>query len=156
MAHGQDRQVVDVIGGEGGDGPGQGGAPVVTHDMGPAGAQFGEDRQDVPGQQRNGIGVHGLGLVRAAVAAQVGHDNLEPGLGQRRNLMPPEPPGVGEPVQQHDRASRTVDLVLDTDSVDLHPAHAPSFSPGLGSRVRAPRHHTVLRRVTAGPRALQA
>src|SRR6185437_17103161 len=64
-------------------------------------------------------------LVGEPVAAQVGHDDPEPVLGQGRHLVPPQPPRVGEAVQQHDRAPLPGHLVLDTDPIDIHPAHGP-------------------------------
>ena len=126
MADGQHDQVVDAAGHEGGERPGQGRAPVVTDDVGPVDPHRGEDRRDVPGQQGQRVGLDLLGLVGVPVAAQVGDDDLEPGPGQRRYLVPPQPPGVGKAVQQHDRASLPGHLVLDTDPVDIHPAHSPS------------------------------
>ena len=46
-------------------------------------------------------------LVAGAVAAQVGRDRAEAGVGQRGQLVPPGPPELREPVQQqHQRARR--------------------------------------------------
>ena len=37
--------------------------------------------------------------------------------------MPPEPPGVGEAVQQDDRPAAAGHLILGADPVDVYPAH---------------------------------
>ena len=51
VADRQDDEVIDAAGREGGQRPGQGGAPVMTDDVGLADLQVGQDRPDVPGQQ---------------------------------------------------------------------------------------------------------
>jgi hypothetical protein len=52
--------------------------------MGKVDPQAGEDRRDIAGQQRQRVGLDGLGLAGASVAAQVGDDDLETGSGQPR------------------------------------------------------------------------
>src|SRR5580700_3089329 len=101
--------------------------------MGPGDLQVGEDRHDIPGQQHQRVGVDGLGLAGAPVATQVRDHDLEPRRGQRRDLVPPEPPGVGKAVQQHDRPPLPGDLILDTHPVDVYPAHTASLSRNLGA-----------------------
>lgn len=53
--------------------------------------------------------------------------------------MPPEPTGVGKAVQQDDRAPRPRDLVLDTNSVDIHPAHLAPVRSALVRHVSLPK-----------------
>src|SRR5215471_21826113 len=90
VADGQNDEVVYVVRRQGGQHPGQPGAPVVTDDVGPADPEVGEDRHDVTGQPGHRVGLDRLGFVGAPVAAQVRDDDLEPGPGQRRYLLPPE------------------------------------------------------------------
>ncbi len=140
VADGQDDEAVHAAGSEGGEHPGQAGAPVVADYMGRADVLLGEDRHDIPGQPGHRVGLDRLGLVGAPVAAQVGDDDLEPGPGERRHLVPPQAPGVGKAVQQHDRAPLAGHLVLDTDPVDIHPAHTARFSrTGAGVKRKRPR-----------------
>jgi hypothetical protein len=96
--------------------------------------QAGQDGQDVPGHQRERVGLDGLRLAGPSVAAQVGDDDLEPGLGQRRDLVPPQPSGVGEAVQQNHRTALAGDLELGADAAGVHSAHAfSSLARGLAS-----------------------
>src|SRR5215470_11957071 len=87
----------------------------------------GEDCHHVPGKPGHRVGLDRFRLSRAPVATQVGDDYLKPGIGQRRHLVPPQPAGVGEAMQEHDGATLPRDLVLDTDAVDVYPTHWSSL-----------------------------
>ena len=126
MPDGQDGQVIYLIRRERGQHPGQGGAPVVSDHMSAAHLLGGQHGLHVSGQKSQRIGLDGTGLAGSPVPAQVRDDDLKSGGGQGWNLMPPQPPGVGETVQQHNRASLTRDLILDADPVDIYPAHPPT------------------------------
>src|SRR5262249_18841811 len=78
-------------------------------------------------QRRERVVRDGGGLAGAAVAAQVGDDDLEPGPGERGYLVPPQPPGVGKAVQQHHRPPLPGDLVRDLHPVDVHPSHVTTL-----------------------------
>ena len=103
-------------------------APIMSYDMGPPGPSVRHDGEHILDQQLERVRVDGLGLVRAPVAAQVRHDDPESGRRQRRYLVPPDPPRIRKAVQQHNRRSLSRHVVLDTDPVDLDPAHrVPPF-----------------------------
>jgi len=123
MTDGQHGQVVDAAGRQRGEPPGQGGAPVVADHVGPGDAEVGQDRRDVCGQQRQRVGLDVPGFTGPPVTAEIGDHDLEPGPGQLRHLIPPDPAGVGEPVQQQNRRPVPGDLVLGNHPVDLDPAH---------------------------------
>jgi hypothetical protein len=80
----------------------------VAQHVRPADLPLGQDRQHIAGEEGQRVGLDGVGLAGAPVAAQVGDDDLETGFGERGYLMPPEPAGVGKAVQQYNRASRPV------------------------------------------------
>jgi hypothetical protein len=108
----------------------------MAHHMRPAGPGLCQDRQDVPGKNRDRVGADGFRLVGASVTAQVGDDDLEPGFGERGRLMPPEPGGVWKAVQQQDRRPTvTMYLVFNADPVDLYSGHARSPSQPESSRL---------------------
>ncbi len=89
MADRQDGQVIDPVGEQRAERPGQGGAPVVPHHVGTLDAQLVQDARDVAHQVSHAVRPDVVGLVGTPVAAQVRDDDPEAGLGQRRNLMPP-------------------------------------------------------------------
>src|SRR5205807_10672592 len=61
-----------------------------------------EQPEHVVGQVDDVVGVDGGRLVGAAVPTLVGGDGVVPGPGQRRQLVPPRVPELGEAVAEHD------------------------------------------------------
>ena len=116
--------MVDPIAGERGEGPGERRAPVVPDHMGSLDARVSHHRQDVADEHIQRIGLRLGRLVGVTVAAQVRDDHPKAGLRERWHLVAPQPPRVGEAVQQHHRSSVAVarHLVLDayTFVVDAH------------------------------------
>ena len=96
-----------------------------------------------PASAHHRVRFDGRGLVRAPVAAQVGHDDLESGLGQGRHLVPPEPPGVGKAVQQHDRYPLPRYLVFGADPVRRSPGPM-GLLPATGRTARIACHPRAL------------
>src|SRR5215475_5195899 len=108
----------------------------MAHHMRPASPGICQDRQDVPGKNRDRISADVRWLVGAPVAAQVGDDHPEPGSGERGRLMPPQPGRVGKAMQEQDgRAILTMYVVFDADPVDLYSRHANSPSRPESSRL---------------------
>ena len=94
----------DPLGVREGEPPGDDGAPVVAHDRRRARAPAASSRPDHVGRQRlDAVGGDALRLVARVVAALVGHDHAEAGLGQGADLLAPAVPELGEAVQQDDR-----------------------------------------------------
>ena len=97
--------------------PGDQRAPVVAddHRLGDAGVveQPDEVGGEVLGAVARDVGRGG----RVAVAALVGREHVEPGVGERLHLVSPRVGALGEPVAQHDeriaRPSRFRDVELD-------------------------------------------
>jgi hypothetical protein len=75
--------------------PRDGTAPVVPDDDCPLPAQRGDEAGRVVDERRQVVWAAELGV---AVAPQVGGDGAVPGLGERRELVPPRAPELGEPV----------------------------------------------------------
>ena len=117
------REVIDAVRGEGGEGPRHRRAPVVPHHVSAGNAGVGQHGEHVARERGDPVGPDLRGFVGTAVPAHVGHDHLEPRPGQRRDLVAPEPPRVGEAVQQHHRSALAGDLVLDAHALMLG-AHA--------------------------------
>ena len=78
------------------------GAEVVADEHRLLGADVVEQADEVGGQLDDVVGVDGVGLRRAAVAALIGRQHVVAGLGQRRNLVAPGVGQFGEAVGQHD------------------------------------------------------
>src|SRR5581483_641478 len=57
--------------------------------------------------------------VALTVTAQVNGDDMETGLGQRRDLMPPGVPGFGKAVHQDQRIALALLHVVQGDAVDV-------------------------------------
>lgn len=66
-------------------------------------SQVVEQGADVAGEAVDTVGADAARLARQVVAAQVGRDGAEAGIGQRRELMAPGPPELGKAVQEEDR-----------------------------------------------------
>ena len=133
MADRQGHQVVDTLGREGGEPPGQGGAPVVAHHVSPVDVQVRQDGQDVAGQERERVRLDRLRLARTPVAAQVGHHDLESSLGQGRDLVTPQPPGIAERWLSEDNWTNFRNWAghPDTDQVIADLEANGSLTPGL-------------------------
>ena len=84
-------------------------APVVPDDVRALHLQRVQNRDRVRDAVANAIVVDRFRLVGLAEPAQVGRDHAQSGAGERRDLVAPEPRGVGESVQQEHR--RTLALV---------------------------------------------
>ena len=80
--------MIDGLGMEHREGPGDGAAPVVTHDVGALDAECAHESGHVVREHRRAIGVDARWLVAPAVAAKVGRDDPEP-PGQLRDLLTP-------------------------------------------------------------------
>ena len=103
-----------------------------------------------PARKGNGVGLHLGGLVRLPVAAQVGHDHLEAGVDQGRDLVAPQPSRVGEAVQQDDgrdpsRSPRTRSRHRSTSTRMCQ----PPFSQGPGAHRVG--HATATSSARSGP-----
>ncbi len=96
--------------------------------------------EHVARQEQQVVLVDLVGLVRLAVPAQVGHDHLVPGGGERRHLVAPHPTGVGEAVQQDHGRALSRHLVVDADSVRRPPRMG---SPGSGGGAGAVRRRAA-------------
>jgi hypothetical protein len=96
-------QPADPVGHEHGQHPGKGGTPVVPGDVGVLDAERVEHADDVGDQGAHPVCLDRLGLGGVAEAAQVRRDHPVAGIGQSGDLVPPEPPGIGEAVQQQHR-----------------------------------------------------
>src|SRR5262249_27177933 len=89
--------------------PGDGTAPVVANDNCTCFAQV-PDEIDYVACER--VEIVWPGAVSVIVAAQIGGDDAETGLGERRDLIAPGPPEFREAVEQeHQRASTLGDVV---------------------------------------------
>ncbi len=84
------------------DGPRDGRAPVVTCDDGAVRAERVDEPDRVPRQVQDRVLVRLGGAAGAGVAALVGGDGVESGLGERGELVPPGVPAFGEAVQEQD------------------------------------------------------
>ena len=124
--------------------------PVMAHHVGALDALGVEDGDDVPRQERDGVRLDLGGLVRGAVAPQVGDDGGEPGVDEGRHLVAPQAPAVGEPVQEHDRRPLPRDLVLDAHTVHVD-AHYASLSPWPRGAQPASGRHDGQQLAAAGP-----
>ena len=106
--------------------------------------------EDVTGQEGDGVGLDLRGLVRRPVAAQVGHDDLEAGVGQGRDLVAPQPARVGEAVEQHHRPPLAGHLELDAHAVHVDAHVASSSRPVVSARLSG--RHDGQQLVPVGPR----
>ena len=70
VADRQRDEVVDPVGQERGEGPGQGGAPVVADDMGAPDPELVENGHQVPGREQDVVRLHPSGGVRGPEAAR--------------------------------------------------------------------------------------
>ena len=95
--------------------PGDAAAPVVGDDHGLVGPKMIEEPYDVVSKRVDVVGPLGLGVV---VAAQVGGDDAVPGQGERRDLVAPRPPHLGESVEQDDERALALLDVVHVDAVD--------------------------------------
>ena len=118
-------EMVDAIGRDQGEHPRERRAPVVADDVGALGAGVAQHRQHVADQQVHPVRLDGSGLSERAVAAQVRNDHPEAGVGQRRDLVAPQPSRIGKAVQQHHRPALAGHVVFDPDPVDVN-AHGRS------------------------------
>ena len=97
--------------------PGDQRTPVVTddHRLGDAGVV--EQPDEVGGQVLGAVARDVDRGGRVAVAALIGREHVEPGVGERLHLVSPRVGTLGEPVAQHDerisRPSRFRDVQLD-------------------------------------------
>jgi hypothetical protein len=103
MADRQRDQALDPVGGEHGHPPGHGGAPVVADHGGPLHPEGVEQAGDVADQGAELVGLDGGQAGRLPQATQVGGEHPHARGGQGVELVAPQPPGVGEAVQQHHR-----------------------------------------------------
>jgi hypothetical protein len=83
--------------------PGDGASPVVAGEEGPLGAALGYQLADVARQRLDAVGGDAGRLRGEVVAAHVGRDHAEAGLGQGRDLVVPAVPELGKAVQQDDQ-----------------------------------------------------
>jgi hypothetical protein len=113
MADREGDEVVDPFGGDRREDPRHRGSPVVADHVGAFHAGMFEHRSHIGDQVEDVVGLDPGRLVGAAVAPHVRDDHLEAGVGQGTNLIPPQPPGVGEAVDEHHRPSLSGDLVFD-------------------------------------------
>ena len=115
------------------------GSPVVADDHGGLGAEGIEQARHVAHQVEDGVGVDGFGGLGLAVATHVGRHGVVARRSQRRELMPPRVPELGEAVtQEHQRAFaglRHVHLdAVGLDGAVTDPGHLRSPRCGFGSR----------------------
>jgi hypothetical protein len=105
-----DAGVRDVENGEFGDalrveegcGPGDGGAPVVTGEEEFFGVELVGDGEDVRDEMGHGVVGGAAGFAAEVVAALIGNDNAEAGVGERGDLLAPGIPEFGEAVEKDD------------------------------------------------------
>ena len=102
----------------------------MTGDHGLLLAERGDQADDVADQVQLRVLVDGLGRSRLPVAALVGGDRVVAGLGQRRELVAPRVPGLGEAVAEHDEGTLAGlgDVHLDAVGLDgavLDVGHGP-------------------------------
>jgi hypothetical protein len=105
VGHGEDHQPAHGTGVQRRHGPAEQPTPVVADDDGVLLAECAHQRRHV-GRQRREVVAAGR-LVAGAVAAQIGGDHVEAGVGQTGELRSPGPPELGETVQQEDQRSLT-------------------------------------------------
>jgi hypothetical protein len=74
---------------------------------------------NVANEGGDAVGLNAFRLVGCTVAAKVGDDDLEPSSGQRWHLLAPQTPGVREAVEQDYGLAFSIDLDLDTYTVDI-------------------------------------
>ena len=84
-------------------GPSHRRAPVVADNDRLLLAEGMHQGDDVAGQMQDRIGGDVLRCIARAIAALIGCDDPESGIGERRNLVAPRVPGLGESVAQHDQ-----------------------------------------------------
>jgi hypothetical protein len=75
--------------------------------------------KNVANEGGDAVGLDAFRLVGCAEAAEVGDDDFEPDFGQCRHLLAPQTPGVREAVEQDDGLAFSIDLDLDTYTVDI-------------------------------------
>ena len=92
VTDGEGDEMVDPFGGDRRQHPRHRGAPVVPDHMRPLHTRVLEHGPDVGDQEEHVVGRHVARLVRGAVAAHVGNDDLEPGVGKGADLLTPQPP----------------------------------------------------------------
>jgi hypothetical protein len=123
----EDHQSLDALGVVHGQQPGQPAAPVVPGDRGRAGAQGGDQVGHLLDQHPGSVVAHPGRLVGGVVAGQIGRDHSVAGVGERRELVSPGVPELGEAVQQHHQgAGARFDAVqAQPANVDPSVGHAP-------------------------------
>ena len=128
-------------------------APVVADHVRPLDPELVQDGEHVADERHDAVGVDVGRLVGPPVAALVGDDHLEAGLDEGRHLVAPEPPRVGEPVEEHHGRALARHLDLDTDPTAVDADGPSSFPgghgsnrscvPGLQEAVQRPDQHPV-------------
>jgi len=75
--------------------------------------------QDVAEKGGDGVLLNPFGLVGSAEATKVGNDELEPSPGQRWHLLAPQTPGVREAMEEDYGLPLSMNLDLDTYTIDV-------------------------------------
>ena len=91
----------------------------MAGDVGLARAALVDQLGDVARELRQRVRRPPARLGGQVVAAQVGRDDAEPGLGQRRDLVPPAVPELREAVQEHDQRAFALLDVVQADGSEL-------------------------------------
>ena len=119
MGRVEDGQPVHDLGVVHRGGPGDGSAPVVTHQQRGLGTAFVDEIADVGGQLVGVVGRDAVRPRRQVVAAHVGRDDAESRRRERLDLQPPAVPELGEAVQQNDQRPLAGLDVMQSDIADL-------------------------------------
>ncbi len=105
-------------------------APIMAGDDCLLGAQSIEEADHVADQMEKGILIDRLRTIALPVPAHVGRHRMEPGRGERRELMAPGVPGFGKAVAEHDQRTLAGFDQVHPDAVGLDGAMAErGFSP---------------------------
>ena len=87
--------------------PGQHGSPVVTDHRGPVDTGAVQQTGEVTDEDVHPVVRNVRWSTRPPEAPQIRGDHPMPGGGEQPDLVPPQPPGIREPMQQNDRTTRT-------------------------------------------------
>ncbi len=116
-------QPVDALRDERGERPGDARAPVVADHMGSLDLELVEDGDQVRHAPPDRVRLDGRRPVRFAEATEVWGNHTHAGAGECRNLVPPDPRGIGEAVQEQHRRARALVEHREGDPVGCNAPH---------------------------------
>src|SRR5208283_347142 len=94
-------------------------APVMPHDHDRLGAERVDQSDQIAGELKDVVSLDRRGTVGLPVAAHIRRDRVEPGVGQRADLMPPRVPRLGKAVAQQHAWTRAHLRIVEANAVDV-------------------------------------